>query len=103
VTYTMPLRAARPTAARATSTSFANDVEYDWVAVDLAIRGELHPSLLHTPDREEVVRRLNRAGLTDPEIAQRTGMVERTIFRIRKRLNLDSALPFGVTTRALVR
>lgn len=103
MTYVMPLRAARPTAAPATPTSFADDAEYDWVAVDLAIRGELPPALLHTPDREEVVRRLNSAGLTDPEIAARTGMLIRTIVRIRKRLDLSSALPFGVTTRAIIR
>lgn len=101
MTYAMPLQAARPLASAFTPTSFATDVAYDWVAVDLAMRGELTPR--YTADREEVVRRLNQQGLTDVEIADRTGITSRTVLRIRKRLHLDTALPFGHTTRTVLR
>ncbi|MGU3409159.1 hypothetical protein ACLBWP_03545 [Microbacterium sp. M1A1_1b] len=100
MTYAMPLRAARPTATRVAPTSFANNVAYDWVAVDLAIRGELRSSQLHTEDREEVIRRLNGQGYTDREITDKTTIPIRTVQRVRKRLHLDTALPIGVTTRA---
>ena len=91
------------TSTPAAGTSFALDASYDWVAVDLCMRGDLDQALLHTEDRAEVVRRLNAQGLNDHEIERRTGITGRTVLRIRKRLHIGSASAPGVNSRALVR
>jgi len=41
-------------------------------------------------DREEIVRRLHAAKLSDPAIAARIGMSDRTVLRIRQRLGLPA-------------
>jgi len=86
------------------STSFALDVDYDWVAVDLAMEGHLPASALRRADRDEAVRRLHADGLTDLQIADRLGMHDRQVFRVRHdRLGLPYVTPPGRNTKAGVR
>ena len=80
--------------------------EYDEAAVVRTIAGEtVH---LYPVDRHEVVRRLHAQGLTDPEIAERTGWTKRTALRIRARLDLpplgrnQHTLPDAEPTRPIV-
>lgn len=103
MTMTMVRGTRTPDTTPAAGTSFALDVEYDWVLVDLTVRGDRRNEPLTPADRVEIVRRLNSAGLTDPEIEDRTGIPCRTVQRIRGRLHIDSALPIGLTTRSVFR
>jgi hypothetical protein len=48
-------------------------------------------------ERNETVHRLNRRGLNDQEIAERTGWSDRTVLRVREQLGLAANMPF--TTR----
>lgn len=48
-------------------------------------------------DREEVVRRLNAGGMSDPDIAAATGWTKRTIQRIRKRREIPAAVTLAGT------
>lgn len=62
--------------------------EIDPIAVERCTAGLIDPHSLTLAERREVVRRLHRHGLSDPEIARRTGMCARTVLRHRQRLGL---------------
>jgi hypothetical protein len=86
------------------STSFALDVEYDWVAVDLAVEGHLPHTSLRRADRDEAVRRLHEMGLTDLQIGARLGIHDRQVFRIRHdRLGLPPVTVRGRNAKATTR
>ena len=73
------------------------DLRYiDDVAVDRAVIGE-PPDRLTTAEREAVVRRLHRLGLTDGLIAQRMDIGTSGVWDIRRRLGLPAnpAAPLG--------
>lgn len=66
----------------------ADDV--DWVAVERAVAGDRTISL--TPaECADAVRRLNRRGWSDNQIAAQLGLSDRTVLRYRKRLELAPA------------
>lgn len=62
----------------------------DWVAVDRVATGDGYQERLTVAEREAVVILLHRRGCNDQVIARRTGMADRTVLRIRKRLNLPA-------------
>lgn len=106
----MPIQGSRTLAAvRAVPTSYKRRARYDWVAVDLCIdggckRGELVWSRLADEDKAEAVRRLNRdLRLNDIEIAERIGISEQTVFRVRRDNRIAAALPTGRNGKAIVR
>jgi DNA invertase Pin-like site-specific DNA recombinase len=104
-----PIRGSRTLATMpALPTSYKRRARYDWVAVDLCIdggckRGELVWSRLADEDKAEAVRRLNRARLNDIEIADRIGISEQTVFRVRRDNRIPAATARGVNGKALIR
>jgi hypothetical protein len=67
-----------------------SDVLLDVVVVEMACDGRA-PRRLLPREKEEVVRRLNARGLTDPDISSITLISERHIFRIRAALGVLAA------------
>ena len=65
------------------------DQDVDHVAVERAAMGDPPPTLT-CAEREAVVQRLHALRLTDQQIADRTGMCDQTVLRIRRRLGLES-------------
>lgn len=64
----------------------------DEVRIARAARGQLQSTVLARAEREAVVARLHAARLSDPAIAARTGLSDRTVCRTRRRLEL-AAIP----------
>lgn len=61
----------------------------DEVAVVRRMHGDAGQHLT-LPEREALVREMVHRGLTDTDIADRTGYAHQTIWRIRRRLGLES-------------
>lgn len=76
--------------ARADATVLAVDV--DEVAVLRCASGSRHGLDLNIAEREEAVRLVHAEGLSDRQIAARTRITDRTVFRIRHRLGLPANL-----------
>lgn len=60
--------------------------DYDPIAVDRAVAGDLNGAVLTVPERREAVRRLTDAGHPIRVIAERVKATPRTVVRIRARL-----------------
>lgn len=73
--------------------------EFDWVQVERVINGG-PPTGLSRSERDEVIRRLNAAGLSDPQVAQRVAITPRTVLRVRNRLDIPAAGPWAMCRSA---
>lgn len=62
---------------------------YDEVAVQRRIDGD-HVVRLTPHETDEAVRRLNHQGLSDPQIADRLGITDRTVLRLRQRTGVPA-------------
>lgn len=61
--------------------------DIDEVAVLRAMDGQ-PPEHMTGAERAEAVKRLNQSGLSDRRIAERVGVTEHTVFRIRERYGI---------------
>ena len=64
--------------------------EVDDVSVSLCTEGRLPGHDLNAREREEAVRILHQKGMGDPAIAARMGITDRTVMRIRQRLDIPA-------------